>query len=378
MKIVLFCHSFVSCWNHGNVHFLRGIARELIRLGHAVAVYEAKDGWSRTELVREQGFAALAQGARVVPGVELVTYRPASLDLDRALDGADIVLVHEWTEPDLVRRIGRVRARSGRFVLLFHDTHHRAVSAPDDIAACDLEDYDGVLAFGEVLRQIYLALGWGRRAFTWHEAADTALFRPRAAEKDVDLVWIGNWGDGERDRELQHFLIEPVSRLGIGACVHGVRYPQSLRDRLAGHGIVHAGWVPNHRVPAAFARARVTVHIPRRPYATALPGIPTIRMFEALACGIPLVSAPWSDTEGLFPPGSYLAAAHADAMTDGVARLLRDRAFAAEQARRGLQAIRARHGCAHRVIELLRIVAALRRPPAPQPPTVQPLQDMAI
>ena len=47
----------------------------------------------------------------------------------------------------------------------------------------------------------------------------------------------------------------------------------------------------------------MTVHVPRRPYATALPGVPTIRIFEALACGIPLVSAPWSDCENLFTPG---------------------------------------------------------------------------
>ncbi len=44
------------------------------------------------------------------------------------------------------------------------------------------------------------------------------------------------------------------------------------------------------------------MHIPRRPYVESLPGIPTIRVFEALACGIPLISAPWSDSEALFRP----------------------------------------------------------------------------
>jgi spore maturation protein CgeB len=141
-----------------------------------------------------------------------------------------------------------------------------------------------------------------------------------------------------------------------------VRYPQHARDALARAGIGYAGWLPNHQAPQAFARARVTVHVPRRPYVEALPGIPTIRVFEALACGIPLVSAPWRDVEALFPPGSYLTARNADEMSDALSLVLRDREFAAELARTGLQAIRARHTCAHRVAELFDIVAALRRP----------------
>ncbi|MFX9521798.1 glycosyltransferase, partial [Acinetobacter baumannii] len=68
-------------------------------------------------------------------------------------------------------------------------------------------------------------------------------------------------------------------------------------------GVAYKGWLPNARAPEIFARHRVTVHVPRRFYVDMLPGIPTIRVFEALACGIPLVSAPWSDAEGLFRPG---------------------------------------------------------------------------
>ena len=59
-------------------------------------------------------------------------------------------------------------------------------------------------------------------------------------------------------------------------------------------GLRYRGWLPNHRVPGLFARHRLTVHVPRRPYAQKLPGIPTIRPFEAMACGIPLICAPWA------------------------------------------------------------------------------------
>jgi spore maturation protein CgeB len=162
--------------------------------------------------------------------------------------------------------------------------------------AYDLTHYDGVLAFGRVIRDLYLSEGWAARAWTWHEAADTRVFRPLPGRPcDGDLVWIGNWGDDERTLELRTFLIEPVRALQLRARVHGVRYPEEARRTLAAAGIEYAGWLPNYEAPQVFARFRVTVHVPRRPYAAALPGIPTIRVFEALACGIPLVSAPWDE-----------------------------------------------------------------------------------
>src|SRR5215475_2634470 len=137
MRIIVFCHSLASCWNHGNVHFLRGIVRELIRRGDRVVVYEPADGWSRSNLVEHHGRSALERGAQVVPDVDLRTYEAVSLDLDQALEDADLVLVHEWTEAELVARIGKRRIDGGRFLLLFHDTHHRALTAPQEIGHLD-------------------------------------------------------------------------------------------------------------------------------------------------------------------------------------------------------------------------------------------------
>jgi spore maturation protein CgeB len=366
VRFVLFCHSLASCWNHGNAHFLRGVARELINRGDEVTVYEPVDGWSRLNLLGDHGSAVLEQGRHVVPGVTIHEYRLDGLDLEQALDQADVVLVHEWTDPSLVAQIGECRVRGASFLLFFHDTHHRALTAPHEIERFDLEGYDGVLAFGEVLREVYLLRGWGRRVFTWHEAADSTLFRrkPEVA-KDCDLIWIGNWGDGERDDELHTFLLEPASRLRLEARIHGVRYPNALRTELFARGLHYGGWLPNHRVPEAFARARVTIHVPRRPYVRALPGIPTIRMFEVLACGIPLVSAPWSDAENLFPAGSYMTAKDADGMTAALASLLQDRDLADELARTGLHAIEARHTCRHRVQELYEIIGTFTGPALP-------------
>jgi spore maturation protein CgeB len=88
----------------------------------------------------------------------------------------------------------------------------------------------------------------------------------------------------------------------------------------------------------------------------ALPGIPTIRPFEALACGIPLVCSPWEDTEGLFATGKdFLLARNGEQMTEHLEMLLRNPEGAQRMARHGLDTIRGRHTCAHRVNELLEI-----------------------
>jgi spore maturation protein CgeB len=361
MRIVLFCHSLASDWNHGNAHFLRGVCSELIARGHDVSVYEPRDGWSAQNLVAEAGESALDDYRVVYPQLQSIRYDRDRLDLDRALADADLVLVHEWNPHDLVRDIGLARARGGRFTLLFHDTHHRSVSEADAMAAYDLQHYDGVLAFGEVIRERYERQGWARRAWTWHEAADTRVFRPLASRATGELVWIGNWGDDERSQELREYLIAPVAELGLRARVHGVRYPRAARDELAAAAIEYGGWLPNYRVPWVFSQFRVTVHVPRRPYVAALPGIPTIRVFEALACAIPLVSCWWDDCEALFTAGKdFLMIRTPAGMTRALRDVLGDPDLAAALSDHGRRTVLARHTCAHRVNELLSIVAGIR------------------
>lgn len=354
MRVVMLYHSLISDWNHGNAHFLRGIASELRARGHAVAIYEPKEAWSVQNLVAEHGEEPIQWFHAAYPGLTSVRYRLEELELAQALDGADLVLVHEWNDPELVRRVGEQRAAGGRFTLFFHDTHHRAVSRPGELEAFDLRHYDGVLAFGSALRELYLRRGWASRVHVWHEAADVRTFRPLLAPKDGDVVWIGNWGDEERSAELREFLLEPVSSLRIRARVHGVRYPPEALEALRQAGIEHRGWLPNFRVPEVLARHRVTLHVPRRPYAHALPGVPTIRPFEALACRVPLVCAPWEDTEGLFSPGrDFWIASDGREMARHLRQLLNEPQAAQALAEHGHATVLRRHTCAHRVDELL-------------------------
>lgn len=365
MRIVYFTHSLRSCWNHGNAHFLRGVLSELIDRGHDVRVYEPEGAWSLSNLISDHGDEGLAAYRQSYPELSSRTYSRPEEGAAQAW-GADLVIVHEWNDPELVAAVGRLKARGGRFTLLFHDTHHRAVSAPHEMRAYDLSAYDGVLAFGATLADVYEQWGWRDRVFVWHEAADIRRFHPPAEEGEREgLVWVGNWGDGERSAEIADYLLKPARDADLPLDIYGVRYPGEATRTLGEFGARYHGWIANAAAPDVFARYLATVHVPRRFYTEVLPGIPTIRVFEALACGIPLVSAPWQDSEHLFRVGQdFLMVRDGADMTRTLREMKNDPQLRAELVRNGRDTITRRHTCAHRVDELLSIVERLRAPAA--------------
>ena len=168
-------------------------------------MFEPADGWSRKNLIADAGSGS---GSRIF--ITLILCSKARFTTKRR----SIPLLI-WTARMLcwftngIRTtscvaIGEHHAEHPEYTLFFHDTHHRAATDPDAMAAYDLRHYNGVLAYGEVIRDIYKRNGWAREAWTWHEAADATVFRPRdEGPKQGDLVWIGNWGDGERGEELR-------------------------------------------------------------------------------------------------------------------------------------------------------------------------------
>src|SRR6266496_3176859 len=76
LRIRLFAHSWISDWNHGNAHFLRGLARALAMMGHEVRCYEESDGWSLTNLRQEaESTRAIEQFRSSYPELDVVSYR---------------------------------------------------------------------------------------------------------------------------------------------------------------------------------------------------------------------------------------------------------------------------------------------------------------
>jgi len=365
VRIVCFNHSVAADWNHGNAHFLRGLMDALARRGHETVSAEPVGGWSLRNLVEDAGAEPIVRFARTFPDIAIETYDPDGADLpDRLAElvrGAELVLVHEWTEGRVVAELGRLRSAQGG-VFLYHDTHHRAVSQPDVMGALPLGGFDGVLAFGDSLRRVYQRRDDVRQAWTLHEAADVPHFHPLDRPDDCDVVWIGNWGDDERSDELRDYWVDSARALpDLRWLAYGTRYPADALREIEAAGIRFGGWAPSLEVPELFARARLTLHIPRRLYVERLPGIPTIRIFEALACGVPLICTPWRDAEALFRPGDYATVDSPAAMRDAIRRLAADEDARMRQAERGLETILARHTCDHRANELLEIHAGLGR-----------------
>jgi spore maturation protein CgeB len=334
LKVVVVSNPLVADRQRGPTGFLLGVIAELESRGH------------RTEAIQPPGRSPAAL---------------ATLDLELGLDDADLVLVDGCEDPALIARIGAHRASHGGYRLYFRATH-RALTAPEETDQLDLSSYDGVLANGEAIRQAYLERGWAARAWTWHEAADTRVFQPLPAiEPEADLVWFGDWEAGERGAELRDFLLRPARSARLNGHLYGAGYPASARLRIRLSGLRFCGRTADRRVPEILARHRLTVHLPRPDEAEALPGVPTSYPFEALACGIPLISAPWEDSDELFrPEQDYLLARDPAEMREAMQAIVEFPEFAAQLRESGLETIRARHTCSHRVDELLAIDEQLR------------------
>lgn len=367
LRIAYLAHSLRSDWNNGNAHFQRGLMREMRALGHDAIAFEPQTGWSMDNLLLEpRGSEALREFSEVYPELEIELYEPAAnSDRNRwrhLLDGFDVVILHEWNAAELARVLLELRGEL-HFRLLFHDTHHRASSSPEQIGLFGIDRFDGVIAFGEVLRKIYRTRFGIARVWTLHEAADVRVFRPDGStDKRQDVVWIGNWGDNERSEEIREMLLRAAGQMPERQfAIYGVRYPEQALRELDDAHVSYRGYLPNLAAARSYAESRLTVHVPRQQYAGEMAGIPTIRVFEALACGIPLISAPWQDTEGLFDIGDFAFVKDGQQMRCTIERLLDNPEEARAQAERGRKTVLNRHTCAHRAAQLSEICEEVLR-----------------
>ncbi|MDQ3809303.1 MAG: glycosyltransferase [Chloroflexota bacterium] len=360
-RFALFYQSVISDWNHGNAHFLRGLMRALQARGHQAVCYEQLDNWSLANLLVDAP-NAIAEFQASFPDLRFERYRrDSNLDgwLRERLRQADVAIVHEWNEPAVIRLVASLCNRLG-VRALFHDTHYRVVLDADYRAQLDLERFDDILAYSPSTAQRLRELGFDN-VHVLHEAADPTVFAPLEVPKRTDVVFVGNYGDGDRSQELEDYVFGPRRALPhLSYAVYGVRYPDQVVARLRdGLDISYGGWLPNVMVPRVYSASRVVLHVPRRQYVELLPGTPTIRVFEALASGAALISLPWPDTDRLFAEGEdYVVASSPAEMRELIAWLCADDSARERLGRHGRRTILERHTCGHRADQLLALLAS--------------------
>src|SRR5690242_18101005 len=102
MRIVMFYPSLLSDWNNPSATGLRGTAMELLLRGHEVVVYEPRDGRALPQLLAQHGHGPVARFHAAYPGLASRRYDRLTLDLDEALAGAELVIVHADMAPALI------------------------------------------------------------------------------------------------------------------------------------------------------------------------------------------------------------------------------------------------------------------------------------
>jgi glycosyltransferase involved in cell wall biosynthesis len=345
MKYIFLYKSMFNGYNFSQAHFIRGVAEQLIGLGHDVDVFVPE---SPTEFMASE---ELASDDRNAFSLQIRTYNLLHLKDSGLLDDADLVIVHHENKSELFDEVFALR-KNRRFKVFIHDSSSNHFDLKDSKNRNYAELADGVLVGAGYLISQYLAHTEQKHVFLWPNAVDSKVFFPsHETVPDMDFITLSNWNNGKKGEELMNYFINPAKKLNRLSTVVGVDYPAELVKRNT--HVDFKGFVPNIFVPKFMYRHKVFVHLPSKsPYDISHKPSPGI--FEAMACGIPVISAPWDDSDCLFEEGiDYVLAKDEREMEKKLKELVLDRQKALEIARNAMRAINRKHTCRHRVKDLL-------------------------
>ena len=304
MKLVIFGLTISSSWGNGHATVWRGLCRELARLGHQVIFFE-----------KNVAYYAAHRDFHDIPGGKLILYETWSEALSQArqhLADAEVAMVTSYC-PDGIAATEVVV--SSRPLRVFYDldtpvTLERieAGHGVGYIGASGLRDFDIVLSFtgGRALLELQSRLG-AKRAVALYGSVDPAVHRPVMARESyrADLSYIGTYAD-DRQAMLNALFLEPARRLPERRfLIAGAQYPPAFAWLQNLFFVRHIA-PPDH--PALYSSSRLTLNVTRR--AMAQSGYcPSGRLFEAAACGTPVVTDCWDGLESFFQPGEEILVA---------------------------------------------------------------------
>lgn len=344
MRIVVLGLSLSSSWGNGHATTWRALLRGVAARGHAVLFLERDVPWYRAHRdLPDPGWCRLEFYAD-----------PEELGRRwrREIAAADAVVLGSFV-PDGVEIARFVQATAGG-ATAFYDidtpvTLARLARGEEDyVSAALIPGFDLYLSFtgGPTLQRLERAFG-ARRARVLHCSADPASYRPQPCTRPRwDLSYLGTYSE-DRQPVLERLLIEPARQAPhLRFAVAGAQYPDGLDWPANVERIAH---VPPDAHPDFYAASRWTLNVTRADMAAAGHS-PSVRLFEAAACGTPVISDSWPGLSDLFEPGREIRIA---AGSGEVLAVLEDpdpgrREAVAEAARRRVLAA---HTAAHRAAE---------------------------
>jgi spore maturation protein CgeB len=389
MKLVIFGLTVSSSWGNGHATLWRGLCRELAKRGHDVVFFE-----------RDVAYYASHRDLHALPGGSLVLYPDfeSAVPLARRhLAQADVAIVTSYC-PDAVD-FTDVVIESNVALRVFYDLDTpvtlAAVAAGrtvDYVGPRGLSDFDLVLSFtgGKALTELTRVLG-ARRTAVLYGSVDPSLHGPVPTmdRYRCDLSYLGTYAE-DRQAMLDRLFVSPAHLLRTRSfLLGGSQYPDNFpwADNMS---YVRHVQPPEH--PAFFCSSRLTLNVTRRMMAE-MGYCPSGRLFEAAACGVPIVTDAWEGMERFFTPGEQIIVART---TEDVVQALslddRERLRISRAAReRTLD----EHTAGVRVTELERVLdhtqaavlagllqmpqpAALAAPESPPPPLVGPEPAVAL
>jgi spore maturation protein CgeB len=361
MKLVVFGLSVSSAWGNGHATLWRGILRALAASGHEVVFFE-----------RDTPFYAKHRDLPVGDGYEIVVY--PSWDAvrgraDDALRSADVAIVTSY-QADALAAAAAVDAAPCCCARVFYD-----LDTPVTLDLLDrgevvpwlppggLGAFDLVLSFtgGRSLDALVQRLG-ARRVAPLYGCVDTRTHHPvpPRPEWTCDLSYLGTYAADRQDAVDRLFLDVAERQPARWFLLGGPMYPDGMRRPANALFIPHVEPADH---PAFYGSSRMTLNLTRGAMKT-VGFCPSARLFEAAACGTPIVSDAWEGLETFFEPGRELLVA--STTDDALAALALPPAALADLARRARERTLAEHTAERRAAELVRHLDSIpaRRPGA--------------
>lgn len=344
LNITILGLSITSSWGNGHATTFRGLVRELAKKGHTV-----------TFLERDVPWYASNRDEPAPPYCKTILY--SSLDelkelYNNYIQDADLVVVGSYVPEGVA--VGQYVVDHANGVTAFYD-----IDTPVTLAKLEREDYeylhpdliaqyDMYLSFtgGPTLQRLEEVFG-SPMARPFYCSFDPELYYPEAQPQKWDLGYLGTYSD-DRQPPLQKLMLDAASELKEGKfVVAGPQYPATIQW---GQNVERIEHLPPAEHRAFYCSQRFTMNITRADMIRAGYS-PSVRLFEAAACGTPIISDYWEGIETIFEPGKEILIAHTAQDTLHYLQNIseEERKKIGERARRKVMA---QHTAAHRATEL--------------------------